>query len=73
MDLSFPDQFNVQAGTRLSSRDDRSLRDLGADHLRRRPRRRGLSTQPEPDSTTPGHTVRHPHTQQRDNAGAGVG
>lgn len=27
-----------------------------------------MSTQPEPDSTTPRHTVRHPHTQRRDNA-----
>jgi hypothetical protein len=39
-----------------------------SNHRRRRPAHRAVSTQPEPDTTTPRHTVRHPHAQQRDNA-----
>jgi putative transposase len=58
---------------RLSSRDDRPLRDLGADHRHCRPAHRAVNTQPEPDSTTPRHTVRQPRTQQRDNAHESAG
>jgi putative transposase len=39
----------------------RPLHNLGAAHRRRRPLHHGLSTQPEPDSTTAQHTVSPPH------------
>ena len=56
--------------TRLPSRDDRPLRHLGPDHRRRRPPHHGLSTGPEPGSTTPRRAIRHLPTQQRDSAAA---
>ena len=65
----FRPRRHLMSAHRLPSRDDRPLRHLGADHRRRRPAHHGLSTGPEPGSTTPRRTVRHPHTQQRDSAG----
>ena len=64
----FRPRRHLMTATRLPRRDDHPLRHLGPDHRRRRPAHRGLSTEPEPGPTTPRHTIRHPHTQQRDNA-----
>ncbi|MFF1651263.1 IS3 family transposase [Streptomyces sp. NPDC058240] len=41
---------------------------MGAGHRHRRSVHHGLSTGPEPGPTIPRHTIRHPHTQQRDSA-----
>lgn len=48
----------ADARPRLPSRDDRPLRHPGADHRRRRPCRRGLSTGPAPKPTLPRRAVR---------------
>lgn len=52
----------------LPHRDDHPLRDLGPDHRRCQPAHHGLNAGPGRGPTTPRHTIRQSHTQQRHNA-----
>ncbi len=53
---------------RTPPRDDPPLHPLGPHHRRHRPTHHSLTTDRLLSPVTPQHTVRYPHTQQRDNA-----